>query len=180
MMSRHHQKPRRGKTVDAQMLHYLDVLGLKAGASPDQIAVAYFSARKALAARGTARAEERAATIDHAFAILKARARTRPADIIQRQVNRFLIAAVITLAILSGFSAFQVNRRLRPYLVSFSAGDHVYRADNRRSFGTVVYDDASHPFADGSRRHAYRIRLDDASGEIWMSARTATKALRKE
>ena len=142
--------------------------------------MAYFAIKKALAEKGSARAEELADEADHAFRILKARYRRQPRETLRRQVNRFLVAATVAFALLSLLSVFQLADKLRPYIVSFDAGDRVIRADNRQPFGTILFTESDHEFPDGSRNDAYRIRVEPSQQEIWITARTATKTLRED
>ena len=164
-------------SIDSHLKHYLEILGLAPGAKAEEVATAYFVVRKSLMKLGTEEADEKIKTVDHAYRIVKARYKTRRRELVRRQVNRFLIAASLTLAVLALYSGFQFTDRFRWYFEHFEPGEVVYRHDDNSRFGEILAYEEGHPFPTGVRQDAYQVRLYPSGNQAWVSARTARRAL---
>jgi len=149
----------------------LRLLGLSAGASKAQVDAAMKAVMK------TVTDDERRREFQKAAYVVNTRGRVKRSRRRVRHVSRFLIVASLTLVVLTVFSGFQLSGRFRHHIVSFDAGDPVYRLDDRTPFGVIVSFEAQHRFPNGALRDAYNVRLYPDDKEAWISARTAQTAL---
>jgi hypothetical protein len=149
----------------------LRLLGLSAGASKREVDAAMKAVMK------TVTDPERRREVQKAACVVATRGRVKRRRRRLRHVSRFLIVASLTLVVLTIFSGFQLATRFRHHIVSFDAGDPVYRLDDRTPFGVIVSFEAQHRFPNGALRDAYNIRLHPDDKEAWISARTAQTAL---
>ncbi|MFQ5702144.1 MAG: hypothetical protein ACE5HU_09890 [Acidobacteriota bacterium] len=165
--------------ADRHLVHNLHTLGLQAGASAEDVAVAYFTRRRALEESDSVEAEQKLSELEHAFRIIKSRYKSYRHEVVRRRVNRSLVACVLILLVLSVISWLQVGDRLRARFTSFRPGDHLSLMNEQKLYGEVVGYDEHHRFLTGVRDPAYEVRLNGLDTPIWISATAAHKAFRK-
>jgi hypothetical protein len=161
-----------------KMMQCLRVLGLKPGASMEDVKNAQLIYKSALADDRSPEARDKLERVEKAVRFVTVCSRQRPKKRNRLHEHRFLILSVAMLVILAVFAWFHFADALRPYLVDYEAGDVLHRYETGTRFGVVIDFEEDHLFPAGTRQDAYQIRLHPTDKEIWVAARTARTALR--
>jgi hypothetical protein len=152
----------------------LRLLGLKPGASDQEVDAAMQAVRGTVADRARLREFQKAAYF------VKTRGRTKKRRRSERHVGRFLIVSSLILVTLTAFSGFQLATRFRHHFVEFEPGDTVFRLEDGKRFGVILEFQENHPFPNGALRDAYSVALYPDGKEAWISAVTAQSALTED
>lgn len=79
-----------------------------------------------------------------------------------------LIGSVIVLIVTLGFMA---GPEIRMHFTQYEVGDELYWKRNSKPFGVIEAYEEQHPFADGTRMAAYRVRSAKDEESSWHPAK---------
>jgi len=165
-----------------QQQHYLDVLGLKQGATLDEIHTAYYLHIERFSHDPTEEELEEQRKVQHAYAVL--RRAHEPSEASPKvsanaaSGTRKWLAIAVVLAMVGAAALVAMNySAIRLRLSDVEPGTVVRLKDRTVPYGTVLAFDQAHRFHVGQPVAAYQIRRAD-TGEIeWLSKRVVVNGL---
>jgi len=168
--------------LQAQQQHYLDVLGVKPGATLDEIHTAYYLHIERFAQDPTEEDLEEQRKLQHAYAVL--RRAYDPSEASPKVTTgaggdtRKWVTIAVVLAVVGAAALCAVNySTIRLHLSEVEPGTVVKLKDRTAPYGTVLEFDDAHRFHVGQPVPAYKIRRAD-TGEIeWLSKRVVFKGM---
>lgn len=160
------------KTSD-HLTSYLDILGLKPGASLEDVNTTYYTLIKRFPQNPTEEEEARLQKVKHAYDLLR---RTYVPEVrkpIRDLVNRrFLVPAIGTLAAVLLVVLVAMNYgTIKMKMTRYEPGAVLRLKSQSVPFGQVVDFEARHRFPTGNPSPAYAIRLADKDETVWVSQR---------
>jgi hypothetical protein len=171
--------PSGGSRQNEHLSRYLDLIGLRAGASLDEINTAYYTVVKRFPENPTEEDEARMQELRRAYEILR-RAYVPPK---QKSVllDRRLMVPVLGMVVAASLgSVLYLNRgTIRLKLNHYEPGVVLRLNSEMNAFGTVVGYETQHRFAAGAPGAAYEIRLDGRQETVWVSERIAVNGMTK-
>jgi len=157
---------------------HLATLGVKPGASLDEVNTCYYTLVKRFPENPTEDDEIRMQGIRHAYAFLK-RAYVPPArKPLAVMGRRALLPALIAATLLAAGSMVALNyQTLRLKMVHYRTGDLMRWKDKSEPYGQIVDFEARHQFPSGIPSAAYSIHLADRDETIWVSERLVVNGM---
>jgi hypothetical protein len=173
--------PSGGSRQNEHLSRYLDLIGLRAGASLDEINTAYYTVVKRFPENPTEEDEARMQELRRAYEILR-RAYVPPKQkSLTALLDRRLMMPVLGMVVAASLgSVLYLNRgTIRLKLNHYEPGVVLRLNSAMNPFGTVVGYEAQHRFAAGAPGAAYEIRLDGRQETVWVSERIAVNGMTK-
>ena len=167
-----------GKTSE-HLTSYLETLGLKPGASLEDVNTTYYTLIKKFPENPTEEEEARLQKVKHAYALLR-RAYT-PEERKPLQVlldRRFLAPVVASLAAVLLVVLVVMNySTIRLKMTHYESGAVLRLKNQDQPFGQVVGFEAMHRFPTGNPSPAYAIRLAGKDETVWISQRLVVNGM---
>lgn len=166
-----------------QQQHYLDVLGVKPGATLDEIHTAYYLHVEKFAHDPTERDIEEQRKLQHAYAVLRRAyepSEGPPAAFsagIGRETRKWLAVATVVAVVGAGALLYMNYATIRLHLTDVAPGTVLRVKDQAVPYGTVVGFDPTHRFHTGQPVPAYEIRRSDSGETVWLSKRVVVKGM---
>lgn len=161
--------------------HYLDILGVKPGATMDEIHTAYYLLIEKYAHNPTEDEAEEQLKLQHAYNILcrsyEEPEQVSPSDPAEQR-PRWLLKAAAALLVLSIPALVAMNfSALRLRMTDFDPGTVVRLKDSNVPYGTILRYDPAHRFHVGEATPAYEIHLRNGEETVWVSKRVVVKGM---
>ena len=162
--------------------HYLEMLGVKRGATMDEIHTAYYLLIERYSHNPTETEVEDQHKLQHAYNILcrsydeGKEVRDVEGDGI-RQRGRLMVAAfvaVIAIAVLVAMNWSEIKVKL----AHIEPGTVVRLNDHRDPYATVLGFDDKHRFHTGNTVPAYELRLAATGETVWLNKRVVVKGMK--
>jgi hypothetical protein len=161
--------------------HYLDILGVKRGATMDEIHTAYYLLIEKYSHNPTEEEVEEQLKLQHAYNIL-CRSYDEPeerstADKTGRdsklllKIGAFLLIVGIPALVAMNLSALKLR------MADVDPGTVVRLKDSNAPYGTVLRFDPAHKFHVGKPAPAYQIQLRGSEEKVWLSKRVVVKGM---
>jgi hypothetical protein len=162
--------------------HYLDLLGVKAGATMDEIHTAYYLQVEKYSDNPTEDEAEEQIKLQHAYNILRRsydESETPPTRdrSVERSPKRVLVIVAVLLAVgLSVLVAMNYSE-LKLRMTEYVPGTVVRLEDAHVPYGTILRYDPAHEFHTGRPTPAYEIELRNGRERVWLSKRVVVKGM---
>jgi hypothetical protein len=157
----------------------LATLGLKPGATLDEVNTTYYTLIRRFPENPTEEEEALVQGIRHAYALLR-RAYVPPEKkVLAVVMNRRILLpslAVLTVLLLGALVAMNYNT-LRLKMTHYEAGEVVRLKDRSEPYGQIVGYESRHEFPTGTPSAAYSIRLSGRDETVWVSERLVVNAM---
>jgi hypothetical protein len=155
------------------LARYLNLLGLRPGASLDAVNIAYFTMVKRFPENPTEEDEARMQELKRAYDILR-RAYVPPAKrsfgvLFDRR--RMIPLLGVTALALAGLLVYLNRGTIRLKMTHYRPGAVLRLRDAAAPFGTIVGYEAAHRFPAGAPGAAYEVRLEGRTDTVWISER---------
>jgi len=167
------------KAPSGHMNHYLEVLGLKPGATMDEVNTTYFTIIKRIPENPTEEEQARIQELKRAYDMLRRAYQPPSKKAIQVLFDRRHIVPIGgVLAAIMVFVLVAMNYgTIKTKLVHHEPGV-VLRIDNQTEpYGDVVGYESQHRFGVGNPSPAYAIRLKRGGDTIWVSERLVVNGM---
>src|SRR5262245_9243771 len=155
------------------MARYLDLLGLKPGATLDAVNIAYFTVVKRFPENPTEEDEARMQELKRAYDILR-RAYIPPAKksvLVLLDKRRLIPLLGVTAIALAGVLVYLNWGTLRLKMTHYEPGAVLRLKSATVPFGTIVGYESAHHFPAGAPGAAYEVRLDGRTETVWVAER---------
>jgi hypothetical protein len=173
------EKPPAGKARSDHMNHYLEVLGLRAGASMEEINTTYFTIIERFPENPTEEEEARIGELKRAYDMLR-RAyeppRRKPARAILGRRHLAPIGGVLA-AVLAVVAVMMNYPAIRTKLVHHEPGVTLRLKSASEPYGVVVGYESRHRFQAGRPGPAYAIRLARGGETVWVGERLVVNGM---
>jgi len=158
---------------------YLDTLGLKPGASLEDINTTYYTIIKKFPQNPTEEEEARLQKVKHAYDLLRRTYVPRQRKPLQNLVNRrFLVPAIGSLAAILLVILVAMNySTIRLKMTHYDSGAVLRFKNQAEPFGEVVGFETQHRFPTGNPSPAYAIRLAGKDETVWISQRLVVNGM---
>jgi len=168
-------------TTGLSQQHYLDVLGLKPGASMDEIHTAYYLLIEKYSHNPTEDEADDQLKLQHAYNILcrsyEEPEQSSPGDSADRNPKRTLkIAGALLIVCIPAIVAMNFSA-LKLRMTEIDPGTVVRLKDSNAPYGTILRYDPSHKFHTGAPSPAYQIHLRGGDETVWLSKRVVVKGM---
>ena len=168
-------------TTGLSQQRYLDVLGVKRGASMDEIHTAYYLLIEKYAHNPTEDEADEQLKLQHAYNILcrsyEEPEQKSPGDSPQTdsklglKIAAGLLVVCIPAIIAMNFSAMKLR------MTEIDPGTVVRLKDSNAPYGTILRYDPAHKFHTGEPSPAYEIHLRSGDETVWLSKRVVVKGM---
>ncbi len=160
------------------LARYFAILGVRPGATKDEINTIYFALLEQFPENPTEEEEARLQDVKHAYSILQRNYR----PVVKRESValklRILVPVLgLTVLVLGGVFCALNYQSIRLAVVKYQPGDVVRWNNQSEPYGKVLRYDPTHRFHTGEPSAAYEIRLNDKDETIWLSERIVIKAM---
>jgi len=161
--------------------HYLDILGVKRGASMDEIHTAYYLLIEQYSVNPTEDETEEQFKLQHAYNIL-CRSYDEPeqpssgGSVEKNPKRTLMVAAVLVVVGISAVVAMNFSA-LKLRMTEIDPGTVVRLKDSKAPYGTVLRYDPAHKFHTGEPSPAYEIHLRGQEETVWLSKRVVVKGM---
>jgi hypothetical protein len=160
---------------------YLDILGVKRGATMDEIHTAYYLLIEKYAHNPTEDEAEEQLKLQHAYNILcrsyEEPEERSPAHTTERSPKLLLkIAGALLVLGIPGLVAMNYSA-LKLRMADVEPGTVVRLKDSNAPYGTILRYDPAHQFHTGEPTPAYEIRLRNGEETVWLSKRVVVKGM---
>jgi len=155
------------------MARYLDLLGLKPGATLDAVNIAYFTVVKRFPENPTEEDEARMQELKRAYDILR-RAYVPPAKksmLVLLDKRRLIPLLGVTSIALVGMLVYLNWGTIRLKMTHYEPGAVLRLKSAALPFGTIVGYESVHQFPAGAPGAAYEVRLDGKADTVWVAER---------
>jgi hypothetical protein len=166
-----------------QQQHYLDVLGVKPGATLDEIHTAYYLHVERFQDNPTEEDLEHQRKVQHAYAVLR-RAydpSVGPPPAVSagagRGARKWLAVGAVLAVVGAGVLLVLNYSTIRVHMTDVEPGTVLRVKDQAVPYGTVVGFDPAHRFHTGQPAPAYEIRRSDSGETVWLSKRVVVKGM---
>jgi len=157
----------------------LATLGMKPGATLDEVNTTYYTLIRRFPDNPTEEEEARVAAIRHAYGLLR-RAYVPPQKKGLKAVldRKILLPAMAVMTVLLMGAMVALNyHTLRLKLTHYNTGAVVRLKDKQEPFGQIVGFETRHQFPTGAPAAAYSIRLTGREETVWVSERLVVNAM---
>ena len=159
--------------MNERLARYLDLLGLKPGATLDEMNTAYFTVVKRFPDNPTEEDEARMQELKRAYDILR-RAYVPPKQktlIVLLDKRRLVPLLSVTSMVLVGVLVWLNWGTIRLKMTHYEPGAVLRLKSAAVPFGTIVGYEAAHQFPVGAPGAAYEVRLDGGTETVWVAER---------
>jgi hypothetical protein len=168
-------------TTGLSQQHYLETLGVKRGASMDEIHTAYYLLIEKYSHNPTEDEAEEQLKLQHAYNILcrsyEEPEPTSPGDAAERS-SKLGLKIAIALLVVSIPAVVAMNfSALKLQMTEIDPGTVVRLKDSNAPYGTILRYDPAHRFHTGRPLPAYEIQLRGGDGTVWLSKRVVVKGM---
>ena len=161
-----------------QLERYLAILGVRPGATKDEINTVYFALLEQLPDNPTEEDEARLQEVKHAYSILQRNYRpVVERGSVARKLRSLVPVLGLTVLVLGVVLSALNYQNIRLAVVEYHPGDVVRWNSQSEPYGKVLSYDPTHRFHTGEPSAAYEIRLNDRDETIWLSERIVIKAM---
>jgi len=161
--------------------HYLDILGVKPGATMDEIHTAYYLLIEKYAHNPTEDEAEEQLKLQHAYNILcRSYDEPKPASSSDTPEHRpqLLLKVAAGLLVLGIPALVAMNfSELKLRMTDFDPGTVVRLKDSNVPYGTILRYDPAYQFHVGEPTPAYEIHLRNGEETVWLSKRVVVKGM---
>ena len=167
-----------GKTSE-RLTNYLDALGLKPGASLEDVNTTYYTLIKKFPENPTEEEEAQLQKIKHAYDLLRRTYVPEEKKPLQVLLDRRLLApAVASLAAILLVVLVVMNYgTIRLKMTHYESGSVLRFKNQAEPYGQVVDFEAMHKFPTGNPSPAYAIRLARKNETVWISQRLVVNGM---
>ena len=160
---------------------YLETLGVKPGASPEDVNTAYYTLIKKFPQNPTEEEEERLQKVKYAYDFVRhAYAPVKKKPLLALPDRRILAPVLAGLAVIGIVVLVAMNYgAIRLKMTHYENGDVLRFKNQSAPYGQVVGYEALHPFPSGYPSPAYSIRLADREETVWISRRLVVNGMVK-
>jgi hypothetical protein len=155
------------------MARYLDLLGLKPGATLDAVNIAYFTVVKRFPENPTEEDEARMQELKRAYDIIR-RAYVPPkarSVLVLFDKRRLMPLLGVTAFVLVGVLVYLNWGTIRLKMTHYEPGAVLRLKSATVPFGTIVGYEPAHQFPIGAPGAAYEVRLDGKTDTVWVAER---------
>jgi hypothetical protein len=159
--------------MNEHLARYLELLGLKPGATLDAVNTAYFTVVKRFPENPTEEDEARMQELKRAYDILR-RAYVPPAKksvLVLLDKRRLVPLLGVTAMVLVGVLVWLNWGTIRLKMTHYEPGAVLRLRSASAPFGTIVGYEAAHRFPIGAPGAAYELRLEGRTDTVWVAER---------
>jgi hypothetical protein len=168
-------------TTGQSQQYYLDILGVKPGATMDEIHTAYYLLIEKYAHNPTEDEAEEQLKLQHAYNILcrsyEEPEQESPAESDRGNTKLFLMIAAGLLAVCVPVLVALNFSALKLGMTELDPGTVVRLKDANAPYGTILRYDPAHVFHTGKPSPAYEIHLRGKEETVWLSKRVVVKGM---
>ena len=168
-----------GKGNAEHLNRYLETLGLKPGASLDEVSTAYYTLVKKFPENPTEEQEARINELRHAYGLLRRAYVPKEKKVLAVLANRRLLLPVMGVLslLLLGVAVAMNYSTIKLKMTHYETGAVLRLKNGSEPYGQVVGYESRHRFPAGNPAAAYAIRLSGRDETVWVGERLVVNGM---